>query len=481
MNLFATIDNIKDIGLSQPNVRTAVEGDIYSVMNTTKELKYGVFVITQGQHRSDDNFNYFSFNFFYVDRLVDDLESNRLQIQSIGIQQLDNIIKTFSDEYYVDLNADITFNTFTQKFADECAGVYCNLTLEVPKDYYCGETYTNKKPIRIYNTTINKTITENGEYIITYDKDIYTGIEEVNVVVEVDTTDAYNEGKADGFQEGIEQGMADGVEEGIEQGKIIGREEGIEEGKVIGREEGIEQGKVIGREEGKVIGREEAIESLPSLVIEENGLYEGAYKDIEVNVPQTAKISLKDSGIKLGYSNFNSIPDVFDFSGVTNMRYMFCYCENILTIPYIDTSNVTDMYYMFQGCSKLETIPSIDTSKVQTMYRMFSDTSISSLPEFDCSSLTNIERIFYSTGDKLVECGGWKNLKINWTDNYGLSRCPNLSYQSCINILNGLYDFTGNGETPDSNQGKLRVNQRFLDLVGDEISIAISKGWNIYA
>lgn len=461
MNLFATIDNIKDIGLSQPNVRTAVEGDIYSVMNTTKELKYGVFVITQGQHRSDDSFNYFSFNFFYVDRLVDDLESNRLQIQSIGIQQLDNIIKTFSDEYDVELNEDITFNTFTQKFADECAGVYCNLTLEVPKDYYCGETYTNKEQIRIYNTTIDKTITENGKYTITYDKDIYTGIEEVNIVVEVDTTDAYNEGKADGFQEGVEQGKADGIEEGLEQGKIIGREEGIEE--------------------GKVIGREEAIESLPSLVVNENGLYEGAYKDIEVNVPQTTKISVKDSGIKLGYSNFNSIPDVFDFSGVTNMRYMFCYCENILTIPYIDTSNVTDMYYMFQGCNKLETIPSIDTSKVQTMYRMFGDTAISSLPEFDCSSLTNIERIFYSTGDKLVECGGWKNLKINWTDNYSLSRCPNLSYQSCINIMNGLYDFVGNGETPSSNQGQLKVHQNFLDLVGDEISIAVSKGWNIYA
>ena len=158
-----------------------------------------------------------------------------------------------------------------------------------------------------------------------------------------------------------------------------------------------------------------------------------------------------------------------------------CYCENILTIPYIDTSNVTDMYYMFQGCSKLETIPSIDTSKVETMYRMFGGTAISSLPEFDCSSLTNIERIFYSTGDKLVECGGWKNLKINWTDNYGLSRCSNLSYQSCINILNGLYDFVGNGETPNSSQSQLKVHQNFLDLVGDEISIALKKGWNIYA
>ena len=461
MNLYNAIEILKKISLQQPNIRTAFEGSIYDNLNGNNEIKYGVFGITQGNHTQDDNFAYYNFNLFYVDRLTDD-ESNRVQIQSIGQQSLSNIITLFCDNYDAEFTQTITYYPFTQRFKDECAGGYITVTFICEKEIYCsdGEYYDDSPVVEIINQNKDITITENGNYSITYDNG-YTGLKEVNVVVEVDTTDAYNEGKAIGFQEGVEQGKADGIEEGLEQGKVIGREEGLEQ--------------------GKVIGREEAIESLPSLVVNENGTYEGAYKDIEVNVPQTTKISVKDSGIKLGYSNFNSIPDVFDFSGVTNMRYMFCYCENILTIPYIDTSNVTDMYYMFQGCSKLETIPSIDTSKVQTMHRMFGGTAISSLPEFDCSSLTNIERLFYSTGDKLVECGGWKNLKINWTDNYSLSRCPNLSYQSCINILNGLYDFVGNGETPNSNQGQLKVHQNFLDLVGDEISIGVNKGWVLYS
>lgn len=438
MTLYNLIDILKKIGLQQPNIRTAEEGSVYDIMNANPSVKYNAFVISQQNHRKSEQFAYYTFNLFVVDRLVDDLESNRTQAQSSAIETLSNIIYTLENVYDVEIESDMNFTTFTQKFKDECAGAYLQVTFICEKEIYCsdGEYYDDSPAVEIINQNKDITITENGNYSITYDNG-YTGLKEVNIDVEVDKTDAYNEGKADGIEEGIEQ--------------------------------------------GKVIGREEAIELLPSLVVNENGTYEGAYKGIEVNVPQTTKISVKDSGIKLGYSNFNSIPDVFDFSGVTNMRYMFCYCENILTIPYIDTSNVTDMYYMFQGCSKLETIPSIDTNKVQTMYRMFSDTAISSLPEFDCSSLTNIERIFYSTGDKLVECGGWKNLKINWTDNYGLSRCSNLSYQSCINILNGLYDFVGNGETPNSGQGQLKVHQNFLDTVGDEISIAISKGWNIYA
>lgn len=500
MNLFATIDNIKDIGLSQPNVRTAVEGDIYSVMNTTKELKYGVFVITQGQHRSDDSFNYFSFNFFYVDRLVDDLESNRLQIQSIGIQQLDNIIKTFSDEYDVELNADITYNTFTQKFADECAGVYCNLTLEVPKDYYCGETYTNKEPIRIYNTTISKTITENGEYNITYDKDIYTGIEEVNVIVEIDIEEqqaigyqrGYAQGKSEGFQEGIETGYSNGYD--------VGKTDGYSEGYNVGIEQGFNNAETTITEEAVV------------LTARENRTYSTRYSGGEgnlikqVNVEVQPKVSVKD-GLKFGNSTYVTIPDYFDFNGVTNLERMFyrCYnleeapffrtdmvtdftgifdnCTELKTIPLYDTSNATNMSRAFHTCFSIETIPPFNTSKLQVIDEMFGDCrNLRSIPQLDASSLVNrgTGLFSYSNLDKLTDFGGLINLKISLTRNT-FERLPNLSYESCINIMNGLYDFVGNAETPSSNQGQLKVHQNFLDLVGDEISIAISKGWNIYA
>ena len=85
----------------------------------------------------------------------------------------------------------------------------------------------------------------------------------------------------------------------------------------------------------------------------------------------------------------------------------------------------------------------------------------------------------YSDLPNITDFGGFLNLKLSLTNDGNLKRLPNLTYESCINVLNGLYDFTGNGETPGSNQGQLKVHQNFLDKVGEEISIGTNKGWQI--
>ena len=183
-------------------------------------------------------------------------------------------------------------------------------------------------------------------------------------------------------------------------------------------------------------------------------------------------------------SNLQTIP-LIDTSNVTNMSYMFNACSNLQTIPQIDTSNVTDMSYMFEDCSSLQTIPLLNTSNVTNMDRMFGRCSnLQTLPKFNCQKVKYMSMYFYDfTNDmnSLTDVGGWENLKCDWDDGEGLATCPNLTYQSCINVLNGLYDFTGNGETPDRNQSHLKVHQNFLDAVGEEISIGTAKGWVISA
>ena len=231
------------------------------------------------------------------------------------------------------------------------------------------------------------------------------------------------------------------------------------------------------------------------------------YKTINVNV--IPKINPQKEGLRLGYSTFTEVPEWVDFNGVTNMTRMFSDCTNLQTIPLIDTSNVSNMDYMFNNCSSLQTIPLIDTSSVSNMTYMFTncsnlqtipkiDTSnvtdmgqmfynfsgiktLISLPKFNCQKVTNMYRYFsyYADGmSALTDVGGWENLKCDWNDNYGLRACPNLTYQSCINILNGLYDFRGNGE---STTKTLKVNPNFLTTVGDKISIGTSRGWAITA
>ena len=182
--------------------------------------------------------------------------------------------------------------------------------------------------------------------------------------------------------------------------------------------------------------------------------------------------------------------NVSNVSNVTNMTYMFSGCNNLRTIEGIedwDTSKVVDMSYMFDSCSKIKTLDlsNWDTSKVVGMMNMF--VGCSELVSIGSLRADNLEMssyggfFSYSELPKLTDFGGLINLKTSLTSDYNFKKTPNLSYESCINILNGLYDFAGNGQTPNSSQGKLKVHQNFLNLVGDEISIGTNKGWTITA
>lgn len=136
-NLLNIVDRLKEIAESVPSVNTAKEGNIYDIMNGNREIQYGVFVITQGTHRASETSMYFNFNLFYIDRLVDDLESNKTQVQSIAIDILKNVINQLCDEEEWD-RSEISFDTFTEKWNDLCAGAYANVSIIVPMD----ECYT---------------------------------------------------------------------------------------------------------------------------------------------------------------------------------------------------------------------------------------------------------------------------------------------------------------------------------------------------
>ena len=365
-------------------------------------------------------------------------------------------------------------------------------------------------------------ITENGTYS---KEDGYNQIE-VNVP---DLNGSYDEGYA--------QGKTDGVNEQKSKLETIS----ITENGTYTKEDGYNQIEVNvpdlngsyneGYGQGKTDGVNEQKSKLESINITENGTYnkEDGYNHIEVNV--IPKINIQETGLRFGNSTFTEVPEWADFEGITDMYGMFQYCSNLQTIPLIDTSNITNMaimfsycsnlqtipllntsnvsnmdsmfYYcsnlqtipllntsnvssmnnMFYGCSNLQTIPSLDTSKVTNMNKMFNNCrSLVSLPALNAQRLS-IGQFYGIFGDSelpnLINFGGFLNLKCSLTDDKNLKKLPNLTYESCINVLNGLYDFTGNGETPNVSQGKLKVHQNFLDAVGEEISIGTSRGWTI--
>ena len=132
-NLITLVNAIKKIGEAIPNVNTVVLSDIYK-LNDDPSIDYSVFAIIQDQHRQDDEYFYFNFYLYYVDRLLND-KSNQLQIQSTGIQLLSTVIGKIEDlGLIVNTEFDRTYQSFNQRFADECAGVFARVEIQVPID-----------------------------------------------------------------------------------------------------------------------------------------------------------------------------------------------------------------------------------------------------------------------------------------------------------------------------------------------------------
>lgn len=229
----------------------------------------------------------------------------------------------------------------------------------------------------------------------------------------------------------------------------------------------------------------------------------------------TSKVTTMEEMFKMSdvvnNSALTTVP-LFNTSKVTTMTYMFYYCTSLTNVPAFNTSSCTNMSYMFSNCRSLTAAPEFtDTSKVTTMARMFMDCSslkgaipayntskvttmaymfqnaigITSLPEFDCSSLQTMTTFLGgSTAPKFISLttmGGFKNLGMvsNFnapSDYYFMYQCPNLTKESLLNVLNGLYDRASAGYSILS----LRLHSNHLAMLSDEEkAIATNKGWTL--
>ena len=140
MTLQQVIKAFEVVASHQPSVNMIVQNDIFR-LNSKSDARYGVFGWTQGQHSAsvDSSMMTCAFTFFYVDRLTNDVR-NQIEIQSVGIQTLDNILRSL-DDMGIYVSSSYSFQPFNQRFLDECAGVFCNVTLQVPVNNLCSESY----------------------------------------------------------------------------------------------------------------------------------------------------------------------------------------------------------------------------------------------------------------------------------------------------------------------------------------------------
>ena len=159
MNYKQIIKTIIDTSIKNIFVNEANEGDVYEILNSKRHRYPAVVVTPQTVNSSGTDTETLNAVLFYVDRLTDTQE-NKLSIQSQGMSVLRQIIDKCGDTFTVE---NYTFTPFTEKFTDECAGVFVNINVNYPVDFICADDELFVPKV----LNINK----NGKYNVTgYDE-----------------------------------------------------------------------------------------------------------------------------------------------------------------------------------------------------------------------------------------------------------------------------------------------------------------------
>lgn len=211
------------------------------------------------------------------------------------------------------------------------------------------------------------------------------------------------------------------------------------------------------------------------------------------------------------FYNCNNLTEVkgLEKTKITNAENMFYSCNNLVYIPNmdtslvksfsgafkncyaityannIDTSNSTDNNSIFESCSSLLEVHNIDTSNAKNLNYMFNYCNkLTTVEKLSVGSCESVYDMFFGCKD-LVNLGGLENLgqsyKTTKSANYymytlDLSTCKNLTHDSLMNVINGLYDIATAGVKPQ----KLQLGSTNLaKLTDEEKAIATNKGWSI--
>lgn len=406
MNIVQLNNFIEKIVSCTEIVKSFYTNSVYECWNT-EEVKYGSisFCITKTQMR-ERTMTYDAI-IYYGDRLLED-KSNRNAIWSDATQVIQSIIGTVNSvDGEITISYPYNLTLFEQKFADELAGAYAEISIEVEGVGECGDLlygYEDGEGVKL--ESVVKTFTINGEYDI-IPSDGFDAISDVKVIVDVPMQSksvTYNE-------VGDYQVTPDPGYEALSKVDIKVSLEGKIE---------IPNGL---RFTGGDMGLVEWDKYDWSMVYDTTDFFKGCSSS-DPNWFERFKSGFNGkllSGYNM-FMNFNSNQSI-DFTGIdtsqmvtgwqmfysskfTNIRglnfsnmlnayYMFGNCNFLESIDIINTHNILDMSNMFYNCTSLRSLPQLDTSKVTSMSGAFSNCkSLKSIPYFNTSNVTIMDNTF---------------------------------------------------------------------------------------
>ena len=382
MNIVQINKFIEKIAGCTELVHSFYTDSVYECWNGSSDVDYGSFVFCIKKTRMRERTMIYDAIVYYGDRLLED-KSNRDAIWSDATNVIQSIIGAVNNvEGEISIGYPYEINLFEQKFADELAGAYANISIEVEGVGECADLLYGYENVGgdIKLESITKTFTVNGEYTIVAGDD-YDAISDVKIIVDTVPTveDLF---KQIGYNNEESSGCIRTISDDIEYAKYI--------------------------------------------------------KDVKWSDNRRYMDSEYQNDVNLVYFPY------VNTSRVESMRYTFQGCRNLYTIPLLDTSNVKNMQYTFENCENLSTIPQFNTSKVNSMYSIFSGCkNLSTIPLLDTSNVTDMRAAFENCENlstiPLLDTSNVENMQYTFSECTSLTSIPPLNTTKVTNVGNMFY------------------------------------------
>lgn len=406
MNIVQLNNFIEKIVSCTEIVKSFYTNSVYECWNA-EEVKYGSisFCITKTQMR-ERTMTYDAI-IYYGDRLLED-KSNRNAIWSDATQVIQSIIGTVNSvDGEISISYPYNLTLFEQKFADELAGAYAEISIEVEGVGECGDLlygYENEEGVKL--ESVVKTFTINGEYDI-IPSDGFDAISDVKVIVDIPIQSKSVTYSEVGDYEVVPDTGYEALSKVDVKVSLEGKTE-IPNGFLFtgGDMSLVEWDKY---DWSMVYDTTEFFKGCSSsdpnwferFKSGFNGkLLSGYNMFMNFNSKQSIDFTGIDTsqmvtGWQMFYSSkFTNIIGL-DFSNMLNAYYMFGSCNFLESIDIINTHNILDMSRMFYNCTSLQSLPQLDTSKVTNMAGAFSNCkSLKSIPYFNTSNVTIMDNTF---------------------------------------------------------------------------------------
>lgn len=143
------------------------------------------------------------------------------------------------------------------------------------------------------------------------------------------------------------------------------------------------------------------------------------------------KIDVAAEGIKFSHSTFENVPEIFDFSNVTNLSFFFDSCYSLISLPSnLNWEKMTNVVAAFRGTTSLNYEVNIESLDVLSLEGIFQRSNISKILNLSVQSAYTTFNAFESS--KLTEIGNI-DLPDTITAAYAFSNIPIVHFPK-INI-----------------------------------------------